>query len=442
MGGNENNQEAHGLLEYGIMRTHLHSKGTQFTVAVMAALALFATDAYAVIDGLTGSTFTLSAKDGYVLGGDGLSIYTWGFADDTGPMQYPGPTLIVNQGALVTVSLKNYLPEPVSIVFPGQEGVTATGGVAGQLTQEAPADNGATTVEYQFQASEPGTYHYHSGTHMDLQVEMGLVGAIIVRPTEFPIDQWAYNHTDSAYDHEYLFLLTEMDYDVHLMAEFGLWDQIDTTTFHPVYWFINGRNFPDTTLAADTPWLPNQPYNCLPRMHPGERLLLRIIGGGRDLHPFHPHGNNTTVIAKDARLLQSPLGTGADLAYSDYTITSLPGQTVDAIFEWTGAQLGWDVYGHAPGDPMEPFEYAPDHGKPFPVILPGQQELTFGGGYSGSPFLGAAGDLPPGEGGLNVYGGFMYPWHSHAENEIINNDIFIGGMLSLLIIEPHGTPIP
>ena len=31
-------------------------------------------------------------------------------------------------------------------------------------------------------ASEPGTYTYYSGTNSGLQVEMGLVGAIIVRP--------------------------------------------------------------------------------------------------------------------------------------------------------------------------------------------------------------------------------------------------------------------
>lgn len=424
------------------MRMRLHSRGIQFTMAVTAALALFATDAYAVIDGLTGNSFMLSAKEGYVLGGDGLSIYTWGFADDTGPMQYPGPTLIVNQGTTVTVFRRNYLPRPVSMVFPGQEGVTATGGAAGQLTQEAPADNGATTVTYEFQAGEPGTYHYYSGTHMDLQIEMGLVGAIIVRPAGFPADQWAYNHADSAYDHGYLFLITEMDYNIHLMAEFGLWDYIDTTTFHPVYWFINGRNAPDTMLMANVEWLPNQPYNCMPRMHPGEKLLMPFVNGGRDPHPFHTHGNNFTVIAKDARLLESAPGAGANLAESDFTQTVALGQTVDAIFEWTGERLGWDIYGHAPGDPLEPYEYAPDHSKPFPVILPGQQEITFGSTYSGSPFLGAMGALPPGEGGFNLNAGYFFMWHSHNEVEMVNNDIFPGGLMTMLVIEPHGVPIP
>ena len=50
------------------------------------------------------------------------------------------------------------------------------------------------------------------------------------------------------------------------------------------------------------------------------------------------------------------------------------------------------------------------HGVEIPVTLPGLQDLTFGGWYSGSPFLGAAGTLPPGEGGLNPNGGFSYMW--------------------------------
>ena len=65
----------------------------------------------------------------------------------------------------------------------------------------------------------------------------------------------------------------------------------------------------------------------------------------------------------------------------------MPGGTCDAIFSWTGEKLGWDVYGHMPGDALEPSEYAPDHGKPFPVMLPPNQDLTFGMMYGDSPFL-------------------------------------------------------
>jgi hypothetical protein len=175
----------------------------------------------------------------------------------------------------------------------------------------------------------------------------------------------------------------------------------------------------------------------MPMMYPGERMLMRVIGAGRDLHPFHAHGNHQRIIAKDGRLLSSdPTLNGADLAQAVFTIKSVPGQTVDAIFEWTGEKMGWDIYGHAPGDDLEPAEYADDHGKPFPVLLPEGLDLAYGGFWSGSPFLGSLGNLPPGEGGLNPTGGFTYMWHSHTEKEMCNNDIFPGGLMTMLMILP------
>ncbi|MCJ7711196.1 MAG: multicopper oxidase family protein, partial [Chloroflexi bacterium] len=67
--------------------------------------------------------------------------------------------------------------------------------------------------------------------------------------------------------------------------------------------------------------------------------------------------------------------------------------------------------------------------------------LTFGGFYSGSPYLGALVSLPPGEGGLNPDAGFAYMWHSHTEREMVNNDVFPGGMMTMLVIEAPGVDI-
>jgi hypothetical protein len=30
-------------------------------------------------------------------------------------------------------------------------------------------------------------------------------------------------------------------------------------------------------------------------------------------------------------------------------------------------------------------------------------------------------------------------WHSHNEREMVNNDVFPGGMMTMLVIEPPGT---
>ena len=117
---------------------------------------------------------------------------------------------------------------------------------------------------------------------------------------------------------------------------------VDTTTIRPSMWFINGRNAPDTMLEEYVFWLPTQPYNALPRMHPGERLLMRVINAGRDLHPFHHHGNHATPIARDGRVLASVAGGPPNLTSPDFTVRSVPGQTMDLIYrvDRQGHRLG------------------------------------------------------------------------------------------------------
>ena len=417
--------------------------------------------AQAMIPGITPTTgaFNLTAKTGMIASDDGGSIFMWGFADGNAQMQYPGPTLIVNQNDNVTVNLTNQLTVPVSIVFPGQAGVNAAMvppgiGNLGLLTLEA---NPGETVQYTFTASQPGTYTYHSGTRPELQVEMGRVGALIVRPSFTPPVGFAgcgYGHQDSCFHHEYLHVLSEIDPQIHRLVQQGRMSEVDNTRAFPVHWFINGRSGFDTVAPTNSKFLPRQPYSALVRAHPGDTILLRIIGATRDLHPHHLHGNHHRVIARDSRLLGStPPGSGANLREFSFTTTVGPGQTFDALFAWTGQGLGWDIYGHtdptgtgqvgaACTAPLAPNETVEDHCKPIPVIFPDNKDLLFGPLYTGSPFLGSTGTLPPGEGGFNPNAGLPFMWHSHSEKELTSNNLFPGGMLTFCIIEHPSTPIP
>ena len=124
-------------------------------------------------------TFNLVAAPNVISTSDGDSMFMWLYGTTAASVQYPGPTLIVNQGAVVTINLSNTLPVATSLVFPGHS-VTATGGAGsapGLLTQEVLPSAGG-SVSYRFTADHPGTYMYHSGTRPDLQVEMGLVGVV------------------------------------------------------------------------------------------------------------------------------------------------------------------------------------------------------------------------------------------------------------------------
>ena len=454
-------------------------------------------DAMAKVDGATGPAFTLVAKSGHISTADGGSIYNWGYAlGGTGvaQFQYPGPTLIVNQGDLVEITLINELPANVSLLFPGQIDVATTqfsnanrpAGCIGGANSERSANGRIVRearprgcVKYSFIASKPGTYTYHSGTQMNVQLEMGLFGALIVRPNGAPGQ--AYEHAATRFDREHLLMLSEIDPAWHeavreqaeavtLPGTNGqfVWS-VNTSGFaarNPLYWFINGRNAPDTMNGAFVPELPAQPYNALPRMHPGERLLMRTINAGLDLHPFHHHGNNSWTLAVDGRVLASAPGAGPDLARSDNTLRMVPGQTIDAIYEWTGKGLNWDAYGigdahtcngvtiaEATANPADPrlqnnggfdpatYEYCPDHGRPLPTVIPSQLEMAFGDVFSGSPFLGGTGGVPVGAGRLGSGGAYFHMFHSHNEREIINNGIFPGGMMTFVVIEPANVPI-
>lgn len=471
----------------------MNRQATTITALLLLGLAAYSSSATAEIAGITGSDclgggtsacFSLTARSGNITLGDGNSLLAWGYGESSAStMQYPGPTLIVEQGATVQVTLSNTLDEPVSIIFPGQSGVSASGGSAGVLTNEIEA--GAGTVVYQFVASEPGTYLYQSGTNMELQVEMGLVGALIVRPSAGA--GTAYGTASTAFDHEYLFFQTDMDRSAHEAVAQGL--PVDPARFSATLWFINGRNGPDTMHPDNVGWLPLQPYGALARTTPGDRVLMRLVGAGLDMHPFHHHGNNAWIIAKDGRPYESAPGaselypdfqgkpafqgpggnmipaltpapgldstaTLPDEAVSNYTILTEPGTTYDAIWTWTGMGMNWDIYGNQPGHtladcapyPVAGYETEDEsshckdlEGASGRLVLPEQQALTFGGLWSGSPYMGVVGSLPPDQGGLNPNGGFSFMWHSHTERELTNDDIFPGGMMTMMIVEAPGT---
>jgi len=391
----------------------------------LAAAALCVTAlVHAAAPGITGPAFTLTAHDGTISQPDGQAVYSWGYGCTTAPastlfvpaaiattpfcntMQIPGPTLVVTEGQTVSVTLTNALPAAAgntSILFPGFN-VTTSGGVAGLLTQEAAP---AGTVTYTFTASSPGTRAYYSGTQSDLQVEMGLYGAIIVLPNGAPTNGACPTHNDAAglntagtalvaggesdfrlsptgaafhlkqscYDREYLFQFSEMDPNIHLQAQAqvtarsgctagaaGCSLSVPTEPYHPVYFMINGRSMPDDMDTNYAAQYPHQPYNGNPHMHPGELALLRIVGQGRWQHPFHEHGNHVRILARDGNLITSSSDATQLAGPLLFTTTTTPGLAMDGIFYWTGRGLNWDAYAHHPGsaDPLATLACTPD----------------------------------------------------------------------------------
>jgi FtsP/CotA-like multicopper oxidase with cupredoxin domain len=534
---------------------------TQLLLGLTMAIALLlASSAFAAAPGITGTasntgtTFNLTAQAAYITQPDGQAIYSWGYGCQTSSqnflpstltdtpfcntMQIPGPTLIVTEGQTITVNLQNGLPAAAgntSILFPGFN-VTSSGGVAGLLTQEA-APGG--TVTYTFKAASPGTRAYYSGTQGDLQVEMGLYGAVIVLPAnggidcnattsartnlfgvpsytglqeqDFRLAKSAYDSAKTCYDREYLFQFSEMDANIHRQAESQIAAiaactsgtcptslNVPTEPYHPAYFMINGRSMPDDMDPNYATQYQHQPYNGDPHMHPGELVLLRIIGQGRWQHPFHEHGNHVRILARDGNLILSQSDPTQLAGPLLFTTTTTPGVAMDGIFYWTAKGLNWDAYGHNPNskDPsatltcsadsngyntgssayaaINYYEWCQDHNKPLqvapfgdvatggPATLPDANIFTNGAWYGGSPYLGpdatmratgcmpstapqtnspncgATGSTPPSGTIANSpssEAGFAFMWHSHNEREITTNNIFPGGMLMMMLVD-------
>ena len=265
----------------------------------------------------TNPTFTLETKDGYIQLPDGNTMYMWGYANGGGAFQHPGPVLCVNEGDNVTVILVNNQPDAVSIMFPGQENVEANGGPAnpqfdglGNLTSLTNAAPPGGSVTYTFVASKPGSYIYESGTNPQKQVRMGLFGALVVRPSMGP--SYAYNRADSRFTatEEFMVLLSDIDPYQHQAAEGGT--PFNLNNYHPRYWLINGRGFPDSIADNYTSFLPDQPYGALARIYPYDAGThpypgrVQYLNVGTENYPFHPHGNNGLVIGRDGHPLEGP----------------------------------------------------------------------------------------------------------------------------------------
>jgi FtsP/CotA-like multicopper oxidase with cupredoxin domain len=434
---------------------------TQLLMAlVVAALLFLASVAFAAAPGITGPTFNLTAQPAYLNMPDGEALYAWGYGCNGAPtnfaptlpnqncstMQVPGPTLIVTEGQTVTVNLINNLPTAAgntSILFPGFVVTTSCSastpvGQVGLLTCEATPGG---TVTYTFTASNPGTHPYYSGTQGDLQIEMGMYGGVVVLPanvpancnsgyhplmmqaqtawneTDFRLAHAAYDHPGSCYDREYMFQWATMDHRIHRQAEAQVAATtasgvcatagnplcsltVQTEPYHPAYFMINGRSMPDLMDPNFASEYPHQPYNGNPHVHPGELLLIRVIGQGRWEHPFHEHANHVRILARDANLQLSPTtgtcststaapgcvtytsGLSTDTPVAGPGLAGLlmfntdttPGEAFDGIFYYTGRGLNWDPFGHHPsstgiagdpkgdpyGDPLATLSCTPD----------------------------------------------------------------------------------
>ncbi len=235
--------------------------------------------------------------------------------------QVPGPELRVREGDLVRVVVKNALPVPTTIHWHGVDLDWRMDGPPG--TNQDPIEPGKTFV-YEFVATPAGTRIYHSHVDPEVQMELGLYGALIIEPREpEPVK----------YDREYTYMLDELALDFTPRVALGK-DRL------PMAEFGNGRG---GALHYDLFLMNGKAGSAIPSMmlKAGERVRVRLINVGSLPHAMHTHGHIFKIIATDG----NPVPPAAQLRKD--TVLIGPGERYD--LELDGYNPGvWLFHCHMP----------------------------------------------------------------------------------------------
>jgi len=264
------------------------------------------------------TVFHLRAEATTITMPDGAQIPMWGFGLDGGPVVVPGPTLTVPYDATtVTILLTNNLPgsATVSIMIPGQamptDGVSTTPQVVrnpnGRIRAFTHETAPGTTGTYVWKSLNAGTYLYQSGSHPNVQVPMGLSGAL--KKDAAPGEAYA----GKAYQSELVLLYSEVDPALNAAVTNGTYGSTSypsTIKYLAKYFLINGKPFAGTPAPAAT-------------VNAGQRLLLRLLNAGLEQHTPTLLGLYANIIAEDGH----PYAREKE----QYSIMLPAGKTMDVI---------------------------------------------------------------------------------------------------------------
>jgi FtsP/CotA-like multicopper oxidase with cupredoxin domain len=180
----------------------------------------------------------------------------------------------------------------------------------------------ATQFTYYFTPMHMGTFMYHCHMVASEHVQMGMYGAIVIRPADWSqTKKTVYGRkTNTDYDTENTIIISEFDPRWHRLIEGEIVDPLvigfRAADWKPELWFANGRTFPQTILPfawntpCATPTTFGPPdleprYNTLVTMKTNQKFLIRWINMGYQEHPMHQHEWHTSIVGKDGVLQNS-----------------------------------------------------------------------------------------------------------------------------------------
>jgi FtsP/CotA-like multicopper oxidase with cupredoxin domain len=216
------------------------------------------------------TTLYITAGSLTVNGAGGATMYAWGFTQIAGNPSFPGPQITVNEGDSVTITVVNNHTINHNFVVQG-------------MTTDATAIAPGGSRTYSFTASNAGTYLYYDTLNNNINREMGLYGSVVVHASGGANTAWT---GGPAFSFERIWVLGEMD-KPRWNDVAGTGGTVNTSTFKPNYFLINGqggfdgmRN-PNTTIAGGL----------------GQNALVRMVNGGQFGYAMHFHCNHVQVLA-------------------------------------------------------------------------------------------------------------------------------------------------
>lgn len=278
----------------------------------------------------TGNEFTITAKKAVNQFNSNTTLPVWTFDGSV-----PGSQIRVKEGENVKVNLKNELSEPVTIHWHGVPVPNDQDGIPG-VTMNAvqPGE----TFTYEFVASVPGTYWYHSHQDSVNQIDKGLYGTFIVEAKNenadkdytLVLDEWASSTeepekqegTMEGMDHDSMGHGSE-ESDMKGMDHSDMNIQGHDMSMYDLY-TINGKSG-----EAIEPF----------KVSKGEKVKIRLVNAGYMSHKIHLHGHDFTITSTDGQSIQSPS------EIKDQLVTIAPGERYD--LEFTADNPGtWLIESH------------------------------------------------------------------------------------------------
>ncbi len=304
----------------------------QGATAVALAMILGISAAHSADVYLQAEQFTKTIADGSGVDGNGTADVTmWGYAEcdatfACGAPTSPGPQINVPTGESLTIHLSNALAVPTSIMIAGQANAPLPADatalrIDGRLRSFVPEVDPGAVDTYTWAAPRSGAFLYQSGSHVSLQVHMGLYGAMVMDSVCNPaipelIAPCAY--PDVAYDSREVLVFSEIDPALHDDPVTGLAAPLpanaSVTGFVPRFFLINGEPF-SGGAAATAAGLS------------GDDILLSLINAGLENHTPQLLGGNFDVIAEDGR--------AAPTRRTQHTISLPAGKSRDVLFQPT-----------------------------------------------------------------------------------------------------------